>query len=174
MKLTSFFLNIFILTSTLSATTQVTNVVRAAIDLGMAGPKLQIAEVDPKTNKIIKILHTQRYFVNFYESITHATDHQLCSEIMTQGLIAFKDAVDMANSFKVDRIVGIATPAFRSAINGDQFANEIQNEIGIKVHIIDQNLEGILTFQAVLSKINIDTERLVVWDIGGRVCWNGI
>jgi len=33
--------------------------IRAAIDIGMGGPKLQIAEVDTVTNKIVKTIHTQ-------------------------------------------------------------------------------------------------------------------
>lgn len=56
---------------------------RAAIDIGMGGPELQVAEVDPTTNKIVKMLHTQRYFVNFYEGIC---DNQLTPEIMEQGI----------------------------------------------------------------------------------------
>lgn len=152
---------------TLSAPTQNPNVIRAAIDIGMGGPKLQVAAVDPKTNKIVKMLHTQRYFVNFYEGISQSSDNQLTPEIMAQGLQAFKDAVDMANSFEADGIVAIATAAFRAAANGDKFAEEIQNATGIQVHIVDQNLEGKLAFQAALSRLNVDAEHLVAWDIGG-------
>ena len=45
------------------------------------------------------------------------------------------------------------------------------------MHIIDQNLEGELAFQAVLSKIDVAPEDLVVWDIGGGerfgIYWHG-
>lgn len=151
----------------LSATTQNPNVIRAAIDIGMGGPKLQVAEVDPRTNKIVKILYTQRYFVNFYEGISQSGNDQFGPEIMKQGLQSFKEAVEKANSFGADGVVAIATAAFRAAANGDQFASEIQNETGIQVHIIDQNLEGKLAFWAALSKLDVNAENLVVWDIGG-------
>jgi len=151
----------------LAAAIESPNAIRAAIDIGMGGPKLQVAEVDPQTNKIVKMLHTQRYFVNFYEGISQNGNSQFSPEIMAQGLQSFKDAVDKANSFGADGIVAIATASFRAAANGDQFADEIQNKTGIQVHIVDQNLEGKLAFQAALSKLDVDAENLVVWDIGG-------
>lgn len=166
-KRMGFFLIILLLSSELSATIENDNVIRAAIDIGMGGPKLQVAEIDTKTNKIVKLLHTQRYFVNFYDSLSKNPNNQLSSEIMAEGRKAFQDAIDKAHSFDPDGIVAIATASFRSAANGAEYANAIQNETGIKVHIVDQNLEGKLTFQAILSKTEIVAENLVVWDVGG-------
>jgi hypothetical protein len=45
-------------------------VIRAAIDIGMGGPKLHVAEVDPDSGRIVHMLYSQRYFVNFYESLS--------------------------------------------------------------------------------------------------------
>lgn len=166
-KLIAFFLNVILLSSTLFATNTDAHVVRAAIDIGMGGPKLQVAEVDLKTNKIVKLLHSQRYFVNFYEGISKDNGNRLSAEVMTQGLDAFKNAINVAHSFKADGIVAIATASFRAASNGLEFAKEIQDETAIQVHIVDQNLEGKLAFQAVLSKMDTQPESLIVWDIGG-------
>lgn len=151
----------------LAAAIEDPHVVRAAIDIGMGGPKLQVAEVDPQTHKIVKVLHTERYYVNFYEGISQNGDSQFSPEMRAQGVKAVKQAVDKANSFGADRIVAIATASFRAAVNGDKLADEIQNATGIQVHIVDQDLEGKLAFQAALSKLNNATEHLVVWDIGG-------
>lgn len=160
---TNFLLNLFILIfSTAAAENPVA--LRAAIDVGMGGPKLQIAEVDLKTNKIVKVLHTQRYFVNFYEG---CINQQLSSEIMTQGLEAFKNAIKTAYSFNANDIVAIATASFRSALNGLEFADTIQKQTGVKVHVVDQNLEGKLAFRAALSKVDANYENVIVWDIGG-------
>lgn len=151
----------------LSAETQPDISVRAAIDIGMSGPKLQVAEIDKKTSKIIRTLHTQRYVVNFYDSLAKSPDHCLSQEIKLQGLQAFKEAVDKALTFNPEGIIAIATAAFRSAENGEDFADELEAETGVKVSIIDQNVEGILAFNAVLAKTAIDPEHLVVWDVGG-------
>ncbi len=142
-------------------------VVRAAIEVGTGGPKLQVAEVDPKTSKIVKAVHAERYFVNFYESIARSQDHQISPEVMAQGIEVFRSAVDKAKSFNADGIVAIATAAFRDAANGKQCVEKIEKEIGITVHIVDQKLEGELAFQAVLAKTDISPQDLIVWDIGG-------
>lgn len=86
---------------------------------------------------------------------------------MKQGLAAFKQALEMARLYNAEGVAAIATSSLRSAANGEQFAQLIENETGIKVHIVDQNLEGKLTFEAVLAQMDVDAEDLVVWDIGG-------
>jgi len=86
---------------------------------------------------------------------------------MLQGVEAFKKAIHVADAYKVDGITAIATASFRSASNGVEFARILEEETGVKVHIVDQSLEGKLAFQAVLSKVDVDAENLVVWDIGG-------
>jgi len=159
----AFFCSAILLSSTLFST----HVVRAAIDIGMGGPKLQVAEVDLTTNKVVKLLHSQKYFVNFYEGISKDEGNRLSVEMMAQGLEAFKSAVHVARSLQAEAIVAIATASFRAASNGLEFAQELQDETAIKVHIIDQHLEAKLAFQAVLSKVEIQPESLIVWDIGG-------
>jgi exopolyphosphatase/guanosine-5'-triphosphate,3'-diphosphate pyrophosphatase len=141
--------------------------IRAAIDIGMSGPKLQVAEVDAATNKIIELIYSRNYFVNFYESEGNKTENLLSSEAMSQGLKVFKEAIVEAYLFNPEGIVAFATASLRHVANGEDFANEILNETGIKVHIIDQNLEGQLAFEAILAKIDVLSEDLVVWDVGG-------
>lgn len=141
--------------------------VRAAVDIGMGGPKLHVAEVDLNTHRIVRSLYTERFFVNFYRGISQDADSRLSSDIMRQGLAAFKQALELARLYNAEGVAAIATASLRSAANGEQFAQLIENETGIKVHIVDQNLEGKLTFEAVLAQIDVDAEDLVVWDIGG-------
>lgn len=144
-----------------------THVVRAAIDIGMGGPKLQVAEVDLHANKIVKVLHTQRYYVNFYDGSAQNGTVCLTDEMMTQGLKAFKEAVAQAKTWQAEAIVAIGAAAFRSASNGTEFAQAMEQKTGIPVHIVDQNLEAVLAFEAVVAKMDVDAAHLVVWDIGG-------
>ncbi len=146
---------------------QNTHVVRAAIDIGSGGPKLRIAEVDLATNKIVKILQIKQYPVIFQEYLSQNSNKTLSPEIMHQGIGAIKDAVALANSFAVEGIAVIGTSVFRNAVNGEQFAQNIRMETGLQVHVLDQDLEGKLAFQAALAKTSVDNENLVVWDIGG-------
>lgn len=153
--------------SSLPLTAQMTQVIRAAIDVGSGGPKLRVAEVDLTTNKIVKILHIRQYPVIFQESLAQSDQRMLSSEIMLQGLKAIQDAIVVAKSLGADGIVVIGASVFRNAVNGDQFAHDIQSKTGLPVHLLDQDAEGKLAFQAALAHMNIDTENLIVWDIGG-------
>jgi exopolyphosphatase / guanosine-5'-triphosphate,3'-diphosphate pyrophosphatase len=139
--------------------------VRAAIDMGTGGPKLRVAEVNLETGKIVRIVHTQQFFVNFHHSL--AKSPLLAEDIKFQGHEAFQKAVEKAKTFNPVGIVAVATAAFRHASNGMQYAQEIQEKSGIKVHVIDQKLEGGLPFMAVLANTGVKSEDLLVWDIGG-------
>lgn len=159
------FMSILILNTAVEAETPKKTVVRAAIDIGMGGPKLRIAEVDLQSNKVIKTIHSQRFFINFYDN--RNAENNLSVEIMQTGLKALQEAVNVANTFHPDGIVAIATESLRAASNGAYFANEMEHATGIKIHIVDQIMEGKLAFQAILSKMDIPLQDLVVWDIGG-------
>lgn len=150
----------------LNAETQPKTTIRAAIDLGMGGPKLQIAEVDVQNNKIIQVLHTQRIFVDFYHLLSD-NNNKFSDEAMQEGLKAFQTVVNVAKSYQAESIVAIATESLRAASNGNAFANLIECETHIKVHILDQRMEGLLAFHAILSKLDVSPYELVMWDIGG-------
>lgn len=167
-KVLGFFaISLVFLVCSLFATEKNSRVLRAAIDIGTGGPKLLVAEIDTKTNKIVKTLYEERYFVNLYEGVAKSPHRQLSSEIKQQALVAFQNAIAAAKSFHVEGIVAIGTAAFRAAANGAQFALELENQTGIKVHIVDQSLEAKLAFHAALSKMDVSANHLLVWDIGG-------
>lgn len=159
-------LGFFFFSSALAAASQDVRI-RAAIDIGMGGPKLRVAEVDLKTNMLVKLLHEELYFVNFYDSVLENEDQNLSSDAMRRGFQAIEEALGRAKSLNAEEIVMIAASAFRIAANGAQFAAEIQERTGIFVHIIDQTLEGKLAFLGASSKMGIDPDCLVIWDVGG-------
>ncbi len=152
--------------SVVIAETQNSIAVRAAIDLGTGGPKLRVAEINQETGKIVRILHAEQFFVRFHESL--AKSRMFSEDIKARGYEAFQQAVAKAKTFNPEGIVAVATAAFRDAANGLEFAQEIQEKNGVKVHVIDQKLEGELPFLAVLAKTNAKSEELLIWDIGGR------
>ncbi len=168
------FLSVSVLNWSLFAGSQPTNSIRAAIDIGSGGPKLRVAEVNLVTNKIEKIIHIKKYFVPFVASLSQSESNAFSPEIMEQGLAAFQDAVAVAKSFGSCGIVAIATSSFRAASNGEQFADSLQKATGVNVHIVDQQLEGELAFQAARAQIEIDPENLVIWDIGSSMQFVGL
>jgi len=155
-----------VMSSALAASIQSSIAVRAAIDIGTGGPKLRVGEVNPETGKIVKILYEAQFFVNFHGSLAETS--MFSEDVKARGYEVFQQAVAKAKTFNPNDIVGVATAAFRDAANGRDFAVEIHSKSGIKVHVIDQKLEGELPFLAVLAKTHAKPEDLLIWDIGGR------
>ena len=61
---------------------------------------------------------------------------------MAKGITAIKEALGSAHSFGVEGVVAIGTSVFRNAVNGPQFADDIYQETGLKLYVLDQDLRG--------------------------------
>lgn len=144
-----------------------TTVVRAAIDIGSGATKLRVAEVDLKTQKIVKILESQNYTVPYQEQLANDKDGNFNRVVMDQGIEALQQAKTIAQKYQAEKVIAVATAAFRKAKNVDNYIVEIKKQTGIEVNVIDQHLEGELAFKAVVSQYGIDPSKLIVWDIGG-------
>lgn len=142
-------------------------VVRAAIDIGSGATKLRVAEVNLKTNKVEKILVNESFPVQYQEELSKSHDGKFNEKVMATGMDAIKKSKEIAMKYNAEKVIGVATASFRNASNADAFADKIFKETGVKIHIIDQELEGVLAFQATAATISFDSKDLIVWDIGG-------
>lgn len=141
--------------------------VRAAIDIGSGATKLRIAEVNIRENKIEKILFEDNFAVPYQEYLSRSKDNSFNSEIMDIGIEALKKCKAKAEEYNADKIIGVATASFRNAYNVREFIDKILKETDITIFVINQKLEGLLTFHAVTSQIEDDPSNVLVWDIGG-------
>lgn len=153
--------------SMMSADPSSSTTIRAAIDIGSGATKLCVAEVDLASHKIVKILKTQNFTVPYQEQLANDKSGNFNSQVMQQGIDALKQAKIVAKKHGAENVIAVATAAFRKAHNADDYIAEIKQTTNIDVNVIDQNLEGELAFQAVVSEYGIDPSKLVVWDIGG-------
>lgn len=142
-------------------------VVRAALDIGSGATKLKVAQVNLKTQKIVKVLVNESFPVQYQEELEKSTNNTFNEQVMNTGLDALKKSQEIAYKYGAQKVVAIATASFRKAANVQEFLDRIYSETGIQVYIIDQQLEGILGFEATASQFNVRPEDLVVWDIGG-------
>lgn len=140
---------------------------RAAIDIGSGASNLKIAKVDTKTHKIIEQLFEKSIPVSYQKYLQKSTDQTFDKEIMDQGLAAMHTFKEITDGYNVKKVVAVATAAFRDAKNAPSFAEEIEKQTGIHVWIIDQDLEGILAFEAAMATTTDIPDQSVVWDIGG-------
>lgn len=141
--------------------------IRAALDIGSGTTNLKIAKVDPKTGKIVVSLFEQSIPVPYQVHLEQSKNQTFDSEVMQQGILAIKSLKEVASSYQAQKVVAVATAAFRQAANGDAFAREIEKQAGVKVRVINQDEEGILAFRAALALSSIQPQFAVVWDIGG-------
>ena len=87
----------------------------------------------------------------------------LSDEAMERTLVALSSFVQKAKTEGADNIYIFATEAMRSAENGQEFANRIQNFVNIKVDIVSGEQEALL---GLLGAYDGEDELTVV-DIGG-------
>lgn len=139
---------------------------RVAIDVGSGGTKVAIADVDTETNQILQILLDASYPVPYQASLDKSLDGTFDQETKGIGLKTFKEIKELSNQYEVQKIVAIATSAFRKANNSREYLSQIEKETGIKVQIIPQREEGEIAFFSALASGEYDRDEAVVWDIG--------
>jgi exopolyphosphatase / guanosine-5'-triphosphate,3'-diphosphate pyrophosphatase len=138
---------------------------RAAIDVGSGGTKVAIADVDTETDRIVQIVFESSFSVPYQASLDKSSDGTFDEETQGLGLKTFKEIKEITSAHGVQKIVAVATSAFRKANNCTHFINEIENETQIQVRVITQREEGeIAYFSALATGVNPD--EAVVWDIG--------
>ncbi|WP_187648371.1 Ppx/GppA phosphatase family protein [Nitrosophilus labii] len=83
-----------------------------------------------------------------------------------EALTEVKKSIDFSNQ----EIRAVATAAFRKASNAENVIKTILEKTGIKVDIIDADLEGFYSATAVeyrLKRLGIESEKFLLADIGG-------
>jgi len=143
------------------------NPIRAAIDIGSGATKVRVVEVDMQFQKIARVLESQSFTVPYQEELSKAKDGNFNRQVMDRGIDSLKQAKALAEKYHAEKVIAVATAAFRKANNVDGYIAEIYEKTGIPVHVIDQQLEGELAFQAVRAHYGFDPSKLIVWDIGG-------
>lgn len=139
---------------------------RAAIDIGSGGTKVAIADIDTETNQIVEIVFDTSFPVPYQASLDKSEDGTFDVATKELGLKTFKEIKDITDQYQVQKIVAIATSAFRKANNSKGFISEIERQTNISVQIIPQREEGEIAFFSALASGEFNREEAVVWDIG--------
>jgi exopolyphosphatase/guanosine-5'-triphosphate,3'-diphosphate pyrophosphatase len=81
-----------------------------------------------------------------------------------KAMRAFKKQID---DHGVAEVKALATSAMRSASNGHDFINQVKNETGIAIHIIDGDEEASYIYQGVRASGCLTDKNSLIIDIGG-------
>ncbi len=85
----------------------------------------------------------------------------------SRGMDVIKNFKSEIDEFKVDKICGCATEAFRETSNGEHFLNEVKSIFGIDIHLISGDREAELIYYGVRQTQLIGSTPCLIMDIGG-------
>lgn len=139
---------------------------RAAFDFGSGKIKVQVADVDTETQKILNTLFTESKVVLLSEAIAHQKDGLLTQEIQDEAVSAAFTLKQKAVEHGATEFRGLATEAYRKANNGQSLIDRYALELDLPVKIISQIEEGKSGFLSLVAEKNLNPEKLISWDIG--------
>jgi exopolyphosphatase/guanosine-5'-triphosphate,3'-diphosphate pyrophosphatase len=137
----------------------------AAIDIGSDAMRFQVSTVlaNDKTHPVFKKLE----YVRFPLRLGH--DVFTTNRISDKSVEKFKKLMRtyklLIELYEVDDYMFCATSAMRESENGPQLVQEVKDEIGVTINIIDGNLEAEITNRAISSFLTDKTYLHI--DVGG-------
>lgn len=134
----------------------------AALDLGTNTFHLIIADIDQ--GLIQQIVLADQKHVKIGEGGINSG--KITEAAFQRGLKALSEFSSIILEHKVDIIKAVGTAAFRTALNGPDFIQQVKNKTGIQIEIIDGEREADLIYQGVRQAIHLD-DNSVIMDIGG-------
>lgn len=139
-------------------------------------PRRRIAAIDVGTNSIHMIVveeqkHGYRVIDKEKEMVQlgrgSLEGRPLTGEAIERGVEAMKKMSGIAERWKVNEVVAVATSAVREAPNGRRFITAAQKASGIKVRVISGEEEADYIYRAVRSAIDFHGGTALAIDIGG-------
>lgn len=133
----------------------------AVIDLGTNTFNLIIFE---KSSKRYEVLASFKQPVNL--GMGGINENILSPEAIERATSALKDFVAKCKMYNVEKIKAFGTSAMRGAKNAKSFVEDIKNNLGIDITIIDGQEEASLIYEGVKS-VHDFTANSCIMDIGG-------
>jgi exopolyphosphatase / guanosine-5'-triphosphate,3'-diphosphate pyrophosphatase len=134
----------------------------ASIDLGTNSARLLIGSVNSRSG--IRPLFVKREITRLGGGFSK--EEGLSPEARRRSLAVLRDFADEIQLHEVKKIRAVATSAVRDAVNGKRFVEEVLQQTGLQLEIIDGREEGLLTMRGIFSGIQGEGDALI-FDIGG-------
>jgi exopolyphosphatase/guanosine-5'-triphosphate,3'-diphosphate pyrophosphatase len=135
----------------------------AVIDLGTNTFNLLIVDVDE--NRQHHSVFNTKIAVKIGEGAM--VKGLLQPEPMARGKKALAEYLTIISEHKCDETLAFATSAIRSTSNGHVFVEEVKQELGLEIKVIDGDEEAQLIYEGVDLAVKFEKEPMVVMDIGG-------
>ena len=132
------------------------------IDLGTNTFNLLIADVNGLN---YRVLHKTKIAVKLGEGGIHKGF--ITPEAYQRGLDALKVHKQTLLEYQIKNYYAVATSAIRSSDNGTQFVEDVKQQLGILINIIDGDKEADLIYNGVKQAIEFKENPKLIIDIGG-------
>ena len=136
--------------------------VYAALDLGTNNCRLLIAR---PTDHGFRVLDGFTRIVRLGEGV--ATTGRLSEAAMARTFDALRQCRNKLGEYQPTRMRLIATEACRAAENGPQFLEQVKDELGLELEIVDRRTEAELAVTGCADLIEAGAMGAVMFDIGG-------
>ncbi len=96
-----------------------------------------------------------------------STAYGLSPAAMARAITTLKDYSAILKGYQAQLLRAVGTAALRRAVNRQEFIEQVWQQTGIRIDVIDGDEEARLTTLGVLSVICPQPENVVIFDIGG-------
>jgi len=135
----------------------------AVLDLGTNTFHLLI--VDSFSDHTKKKIFKSKIVVKLGEGGIHKS--VIAKKSFARGIRALEHYAEIIKKHKVDEVHAFATSAIRSADNGQEFADTVYKQTGIRINIIEGTEEARLICLGVRQCIQMTSRPVLIMDIGG-------
>ena len=135
----------------------------SVIDLGTNTFNLLVAEWDE--SGVPKILNRSKYATKIGKG--GINENRITKEAIKRAQEAFDEMTEISNQFEVSRTLAFATSAIRSADNGAEFVQLIEEKYNVTIEVISGDREADLIFTGTKKAIELNHEPVAILDIGG-------
>lgn len=134
----------------------------AAIDLGSRNCRLLVAK---KTVKNLENIEATSRFVCLAEQMTKTK--KLSNTAMERALTTLATFQKKIARYKNVTTLAITTAATRNAENGSYFIKQVQQELGLNIHVISTGQEAIFATLGCAALVKKSYKKAIIFDIGG-------
>jgi len=135
----------------------------AAIDVGTNSIHMVVVKINASL-PAFTIIDREKETVRLGD---FSQDGNLSKDAMERGIAALKRCRAIAESFKAEDIIAVATSAVREAGNGQAFLEQVKQEVGLSINLISGTEEARRIYLGVLSGMEFNHRPHAIIDIGG-------
>jgi exopolyphosphatase/guanosine-5'-triphosphate,3'-diphosphate pyrophosphatase len=140
---------------------------RAAFDIGSGSTKMTVARVNRCKGEIEEILFEDQSAVAYKQDL-YSNNNTFSDATIKKGIYELSELKATAVDLGATEFSALATEAFRTAKNGKDTLDQLEDKTDIEINVITQELEAKYGYLgAKIKHPFMNEDKIVVWDIGG-------